>query len=243
MYTGVQYAVKYQGVASRMFLSSRGLKQGDCLSPKLFNCFTADVMATLLGVVNVPMLQGVPIPALFFADDLVLMANSADALQELLDRFSNYCTKNKLSINVDKSKTMVVGKQPRRAVRRQAMHANRFLVNGSPLEAVTAFSYLGVDFHATGAVPVSNGSMTLKAERAQVQLLSMTREAPVPLTLRLYQQLVEPISLYGTEIWTPYALTHARCSTETILNAKTVARVNPDTLITKFIKRMLGTKR
>ena len=243
MYTGVEYAVKYMGVASAMFRSNRGLKQGDGLSPKLFNCFMADVMSTLLEIVEVPSLGGVPIPALFFADDLVLMANTPEALQQLINKFQAYCLTNKLSINVSKTKTMVVGKQSRRAVRRNHMHADRFMVGTEMLEAVKSFSYLGVDFHASGAVPVSNSSMTLKAERAQAVLLAMTGEASVPLSLKLYRQLVEPIALYATEVWAPYALTRARRDADSILQKATVTRINPEALFTKFIKRVLGTKR
>ena len=100
-----------------MFPSNRGLKQGDGLRPKLFNCFTADVMKMLLQVRDVPTLDGIPVPALFFADDLVLMANSPAALQELINLFDTYCGANKLSINVNKTKTLVLGKQPRGAAR------------------------------------------------------------------------------------------------------------------------------
>ena len=92
-------------------------------------------------------------------------------------------------------------------------------------------------------MPASNNSMTLKGERAQAQLASMTREAPVKLALKLYKQLVEPIILYGTEIWAPYALTRTRKQPEDIMETKTVVRVNSDTLQNKFIKKILGTKK
>ena len=99
MYNGVRYAVKYQGRASTMFLSNRGLKQGDPLSPKLFNCFTADVMKLLLPETCVPSLNGVPVPVVFFADDLVLMATTPEALQRLMNSFVQYCDANKLIVN------------------------------------------------------------------------------------------------------------------------------------------------
>ena len=113
MYCGVQYAIKTEGRASELFSLNRGLKQGDGMSPKLFNCFTANAMEVLLIERDVPHLEGVPIPALCFADDLVLMATSAEALQRLINTFTTYCEKNYLEINVNKSITMVVGKQAR----------------------------------------------------------------------------------------------------------------------------------
>ena len=54
-----------------------------------------------------------------------------------------------------------MGKQAQSGKKREKTH-NKFYVNQIALEAVQVFTYLGVDFHATGAVPVSNNSMTLK---------------------------------------------------------------------------------
>ena len=52
--------------------------------------------------------------------------------------------------------------------------------------------------------------MYLKGERALVRLAGLVREAPVGLAMKLFRQLVEPIILYGAEIWAPYALSRAR---------------------------------
>ena len=144
MLHGVQYTIKTEGQTSVFFESNRGLKQGDPISPKTFNCFMADAMRVLLQEEEVPHLQGVPIPALFFADDVVLMATSAEALQRLINSFVEYCDNNYLQVNVHKTKTIVMGKQPHGACKRLKTHSNRFYVNTTQLEAVQTFTYLGI---------------------------------------------------------------------------------------------------
>ena len=44
---------------------------------------------------------------ILYADDIVLMAESATDLQKLLDYFSDYTDTWKLQVNVDKSKIMI----------------------------------------------------------------------------------------------------------------------------------------
>ena len=69
-----------------------------------------------------------------------------------------------------------------------------------------------------GAAHLSNHTMALKAKRLQHALATLTREALVQLSLKLYKQLVEPISLYATEIWAPYALTRTHTPADSIIN-------------------------
>ena len=46
------------------------------------------------------------ITVLKYADDLVLLANTAEGLQSGLDALHSYCTINKLTVNIKKSKVM-----------------------------------------------------------------------------------------------------------------------------------------
>ena len=49
---------------------------------------------------------------LFYADDTVIMAESADELQHALREFQTYCSYWKLKVNVDKTKILVFSKGP-----------------------------------------------------------------------------------------------------------------------------------
>ena len=128
--------------------------------------------------------------------------------------------------------------------KRNRMQNDRFYVNGVELEMVTEFSYFRmIDFRMMGPTPTTHNSMILKTDRAQATLYSMIREGPPQLAMKLYKQLIMPISTYGGEIWGPYELTRTRLQEDSILHETTTKKFMCETLQTKFIKRVLGVKK
>ena len=59
--------------------------------------------------------MGLPVHVLLFADDLVLISQSVDGLQRLLDRLKIYCENWNLEVNQGKTKVMVFKKGTRLA--------------------------------------------------------------------------------------------------------------------------------
>lgn len=79
---------------------------------------------------------------LLYADDTVLLAESAENLQNQLTAFGEYCDTWKMKVNVDKTKIMVFGMGK--------VNPNvRFLYQNIELEIVKDFNYLGVIFTKT----------------------------------------------------------------------------------------------
>ena len=77
---------------------------------------------------------------LLYADDNIVFSNSPEELQKSLDLLSVYCKRWKMSINVAKTKVMVFrkgGMLPRNL---------SFVYNGTQLEIVRSFKYLGIVF-------------------------------------------------------------------------------------------------
>ena len=72
-----------------------------------------------------------------WADDLVLMSTSQKGLQKCLDNLNEYCKKWGLSINVDKTKTMIREKGISKITNRQ------FSIAGEPIENIKSYKYLG----------------------------------------------------------------------------------------------------
>ena len=83
MYSNTQYACKLYPFISEPFMANRGVKQGDNLSPILFDIFVDDFEETLLNTRNLdpPCLNNIPVGHLFFADDLVLASATLEGLQ------------------------------------------------------------------------------------------------------------------------------------------------------------------
>ena len=82
-----------------------------------------------------------------YADDTVLVANAPDIfdarslLQNDLDNVANWCKGNKLSINIKKTKSMIIS--TRSMVKKHAA-IPRLKILGYPLEYVFQYKYLGV---------------------------------------------------------------------------------------------------
>ena len=104
LYVDVQSCVRVNGYYSEWFDVSNGLKQGCSLSPLLFSLYISDLV-TSLNTMNI----GVPVGdetvcVLLYADDIVLLADSVDNLQSLLDEVHFWCQSNGLCINESKTK-------------------------------------------------------------------------------------------------------------------------------------------
>ena len=74
--------------------------------PQIFNLYLNDLTLDLeeagLGID----IDGVNVSTLMYADDLALVAETEDNLQRLLDILSNWCNKNKMQANLDKTKVV-----------------------------------------------------------------------------------------------------------------------------------------
>jgi hypothetical protein len=82
----------YQNESSALLLNrnrsdkwqvNKGVRQGASSSPLLFNLFPEELLQRLRGHEGISF-DGVEINALFYADDLILMADTPDQLQTLL---------------------------------------------------------------------------------------------------------------------------------------------------------------
>ena len=93
MYSNNSFKIKFANGFSKRFLSSCGVKQEDVLSPLLFDLFINDLVKKFKsfpsGAISI---NGLSINSLLYAEYIVLLANSKEALQTFLDIFDDYCT-------------------------------------------------------------------------------------------------------------------------------------------------------
>ena len=109
MYSDTTCKIKFSNGVSQPFKSERGVKQGDVLSPILFNFFIDDLKSTLSNRTNTnPVAIGdESVNILMYADDIVLLSENEVGLQNCLDELLHYCTNWKLQVNSAKSKVIV----------------------------------------------------------------------------------------------------------------------------------------
>ena len=99
IYSSDQACVKVDGKISQPFKISQGVRQGCVLSPLLFNIFMAGLAKELSSKDSGLKLDSKTINSIFWADDIVLLTENRSDLETLLKIVSNYCCKNKLTIN------------------------------------------------------------------------------------------------------------------------------------------------
>ena len=76
-------------------------------------------------------------------------------------------------------------------------------MNGSESEIVNEFNYLGILFNRTGNFNKAIKKQAEKATNAMFEVLkrSRTHNLSIECQLQLYNKMVKPILLYGSEIW------------------------------------------
>ena len=195
MYSKVQSSIKINSKRTEFFKCNIGVKQGESLSPNLFNLYTHD-LPDIFCMDNAPMLSDEKISCLMFADDLVIFSLKPGELQENLNRLKVYCDKWKLKINLQKTK--IIEFCPSGKICNIKFYLNDFI-----LENVNNYKYLGIDLKSSGSFEMAAQSLSNKAMKVSFTLkktLQNTTASP-NLGLQLFDQLVKPILTYNAEIW------------------------------------------
>jgi len=138
LYTDVQSMVKFNDISTEYFDIDEGVKQGCVLSPVLF-CIFINEFAKLLAEHKLGVnICDVRIGNLFWADDIVLIANNEHELQKMLDLAATFANSWHLSFNHTKSNVLIVGKK---------LNPHRLWQLGNDvINEVDKYKYLGVIF-------------------------------------------------------------------------------------------------
>ena len=215
------------------FLSTVGTRQGCNLSPILFNIFINDI-PTILNEIDAkqPFILDEKISCLMYADDLILFSFSHEGLQMLLDRLQIFCNKWQLTINTVKTKIMI-------AHSRKCLHS--WYIYGKRIDIVKQFCYLGVVIDSCGKFIKGIERLYIKANRAYHSIksnISFYNGGNVNTLCKLFDSMVKPILLYGSELWGVFnwRLSTADCIEKTLFCTKS----SFEKLHHRFCKQTLG---
>ena len=127
------------GSLTDCFSGGKGVRQGCLVSPLSFNCYSEQTIRESVDDLSwIGMRIGSRvINNLRYADDIVLIAQSPQALQLLLDKVHSVSKEYGLGISVKKTKVMAVTTQ------KEHIHIT---YQGCQLEQVERFKYLGTIF-------------------------------------------------------------------------------------------------
>ena len=202
----MNFRVKVGGKLSSLIKDELGVNQGGNASPTLFRKYLADLREYLSKHVGICVSDNT-IAHLLWADDLVLLSDTAAGLQTQLDGLLQFCTKYLLIVNEMKTKVMVFGNDTK----------SEFSFNCIQVERVDKYKYLGVIINSTkgSKMDIFASNADYLCHQAWRAILSIHRKtkyiSPLPLNIacHLYRSLVQPIMLYGSDVWGKSASVYA----------------------------------
>ena len=196
MYRNVETSVKIGNKRTEMFTTNIGVRQGDVMSPLLFNLFINDIPSVTEVDGEMPELAGEIVNCLMYADDLVLLSTSPQKLQEQLDKLHTYCSEWHLEVNIEKTKIIEFNAQGR-------MGACKYNFGGVNLESVREYQYLGIILTASGSFTPAIENLYRKAQKALFHMKSSLHNSNFDpkVGLKIFDHLIKPILLYGSEVW------------------------------------------
>lgn len=214
MYAKVTLQVRMDGDLGDAFTSGTGVKQGDPLSPLLFGLFIDRVEQFLhdkLPTVGVQLLHRM-VQVLLYADDLAIMAETAEGMQQMLQGLSDFCKATGMQVNIKKSEVVVFNScfcSPS-----QIRLAQTLRYQDTVLAMKKSFIYLGIimsDQEQLGQCMHTMFDMALRKAKTAAHMMFRRCYTMgihnVALQCHLFDTLVRPVLNYGCAVWAPYIMT------------------------------------
>ena len=199
VYSNSKSCVSLKGSFSAYFDCQNGVRQGENLSPVLFALFLNDMQSYIesngglgIGLNDDRDMLWLKLLILLYADDTVILSDTAKNLQSSLNAFHNYCTECQLNVNIKKTKIIVFGARN--------LNGYNFYLGDQPIDITSTYHYLGVTFSAAGSFLQARKHISQLARKTTYLLFAKAHNADLPadLTLKLFDHTVLPILTYGS---------------------------------------------
>ncbi len=167
-----------------------GVPHGCVLSPLLYSLYTHDCVSSHSSTSIVK-----------FADDTVVLGlinnNDETAYLDEVERLTSWCQDNCLSLNVSKTKELIVDFR-----NRQQRPYTPLVISGTPVERVSSFKYLGVNISEDLTWTAHIQTQVKKARQRLYHLRQLRKFRVSPAILKtVYSGAIESVLTQCTSVW------------------------------------------
>ena len=198
LYSNIKTCVKYNGSLSQYFPSLSGLLQGEVMSPILYSLYVNDFeMSFIKDGCQSCDIQLLNLFILMYADNTVLIAETPEGLQSMLNSLNNYCNDWNLTVNVQKTKIMVFRNGG-------VIRDNEsWIYQNEHIEIVNQFSYLGMIFNYNGKFNTTQKHVADQGRKALFAINSALKQCNfnVETKCAVFDTYINSILSYGSEVW------------------------------------------
>lgn len=201
IYSGAQAKIRTSKGMTEYFNIERSVLQGETLSPILFTLFLDDLVEVLQKSGIPPIVVGrARIHALLYADDVSLLSTNCIHLQEMMDVVAAYFDRNKMKVNLGKTKVVIFGNY------RKLNFTPSLTWRKDNVEIVDKYMYLGVPFSSKVNKLTQDmaGYFSLKAKVAEDALFKLfyrSKMRTFGCRIRLFNSMVRSVLLYCSPLW------------------------------------------
>jgi hypothetical protein len=192
IYNNGTSVIKLDHVSNR-FPINRGVRQGDTLSPKLFNAGLEQIFKKLDWDSKGISINGEKLNHLRFADDIVLISTTATEVSDMLNQLNDESKRLGMKINMKKTKAMFNNN-----ANKEAIHLGL-----EKIETVDEYIYLGQ------LITPANDNIDEVKRRTSAGWGAFSQyrdilksKMPMCLKRKLYNQCIQPAMTYGSQTWT-----------------------------------------
>ncbi len=199
---------------NQKFPIATGVHEGSPLSPLLFIIFIAGLSRHLRTAQRsrrhsneyIKLIDDTYLYCLLYADDVLLLALSANALQEIVDETCVFFETMGLTVNPGKSDIVVFLNQTRTST--PVVNDEEFKIAGLDKSSITSAKYLGVLFQDNGTWKEQMNVVLTRCRmargRAHIICRTLGFSKPRPM-LQVYDMFVSSIFRYSLGAWGPIA--------------------------------------